>query len=132
MTTSATSRDTSERKRLSIPRADRSVLEWWDLQHDVGLSVRMLIRAEIERSGYVDTAYQPVSQQPRRGRPPVAVDEAAIVRDTAEAEPVTHPVAATPAAAARSNATPVEAAPAPALVSTPAPSGFSLDDLMNG
>lgn len=54
----------SERKRVSIPRADESVLSWWDAQHDAGLSVRMLIRAEIERSGYVDVAYRPLSKFP--------------------------------------------------------------------
>lgn len=62
--------EASERKRLSIPKVDASVLEWWGLQHDPGLSVRMLIRAEIERNGFSDVAYRPVAQQPRRGRPP--------------------------------------------------------------
>jgi len=62
--------EASERKRLSIPKVDASVLEWWSLQHDPGLSVRMLIRAEIERNGFSDVAYRPVAQQPRRGRPP--------------------------------------------------------------
>jgi hypothetical protein len=60
----------SERKRISIPKADESVLQWWNEQHDPGLSIRTLVRAEIERSGYVDSVYRPVSQQPRRGRPP--------------------------------------------------------------
>ena len=64
--------ETSERKRISIPKADESVLAWWDEQKDSGLSVRLLIRNEIERSGYTDTAFRPVAQLPRRGRPPGA------------------------------------------------------------
>jgi hypothetical protein len=64
--------DNSERKRISIPKADESVLAWWDAQKDTGLSVRLLVRNEIERNGYADTAYRPVAQLPRRGRPPGA------------------------------------------------------------
>lgn len=45
---------TPKRKRVSIPKEDESVLAWWALQRDPGLSVRQLIRAEIERGGYVD------------------------------------------------------------------------------
>lgn len=54
--------DKSERKRVSIPKADESVLEWWDAQHDPGQSIRLLIRREIERSGYVDVVYKRVTQ----------------------------------------------------------------------
>ncbi|MCI4659737.1 hypothetical protein [Cryobacterium zhongshanensis] len=68
--------ENSERKRISIPKADDSVLAWWDVQKDSGLSVRLLIRNEIERNGYTDAAYRPVAQLPRRGRPPgIGVDE---------------------------------------------------------
>jgi hypothetical protein len=52
----------SDRKRISIPKADESVLEWWEAQKDPGLSVRFLIRNEIERSGYTDLAFRPVKQ----------------------------------------------------------------------
>jgi hypothetical protein len=62
MATERASEQTSERKRISIPRADQSALDWWEAQHDVGLSVRLLIRAEIERSGYVDVAFRPLSK----------------------------------------------------------------------
>lgn len=55
--------ETSERKRTSIPKVDDSVLEWWEAQHDAGLSVRLLIRAEIERSGFLDVAYRPVRRR---------------------------------------------------------------------
>jgi hypothetical protein len=54
--------ETSDRKRISIPKADQSALEWWDSQKDPGLSVRLLIRSEIERSGYADVAFRPVTQ----------------------------------------------------------------------
>jgi len=123
--------DQSERKRLSIPKVDQSVLDWWKLQHDVGLSVRMLIRAEIERNGYVDTVYQPVTQSSRRGRPPasaVDTEEGAESPQIAAAQPVT-PVAQTPVVA--------QPAPAPAPVAAPvavaSPAGYSpIDALMNG
>jgi hypothetical protein len=55
---------TPERKRVSIPREDESVLAWWALQRDPGLSVRQLIRAEIKRGGYVDFANRPVGDMP--------------------------------------------------------------------
>lgn len=80
MTESPKTTVASERKRLSIPRADESVLEWWEAQADPALSIRLLIRNEIERNGFTDTAFRPVTQLPRRGRPPVeagAQDEAA-------------------------------------------------------
>lgn len=55
-----TDESTSERKRVSIPRRDESVLRWWAEQEDPSLSIRLLIRAELERSGYVDFASRPV------------------------------------------------------------------------
>lgn len=101
MTDSPQTNTASERKRLSIPRADESVLEWWDAQTDPALSVRLLIRGEIERNGYTDTAYRPVAQLPRRGRPPVeaATQDGDAGADRAQgpepqkSEPAVHPVA---------------------------------------
>lgn len=60
--------ENSERKRVSIPRADESVLAWWEAQKDPGLSIRILIRDEIRRSGYTDAAYRPVAQLPQHDR----------------------------------------------------------------
>lgn len=51
---------TPERKRISIPRSDESVLRWWAAQDDPTLSIRLLIRAELERSGYIDYASRPI------------------------------------------------------------------------
>lgn len=56
---------TSERKRISIPRVDTSVLDWWEQQHDVGMSIRVLIRREVERSGYTDIVHGRVEQRLR-------------------------------------------------------------------
>ncbi|WP_181273586.1 hypothetical protein [Brevibacterium oceani] len=56
--------------RWTLPAADTSVAEWLDSQHSVSESLRLLIREEIQRSGYADMAYKPVEQLPRRGRPP--------------------------------------------------------------
>lgn len=58
------------RRRVSFPEADESTLGWWELQDDPGLSIRLLIRDEIERNGYTDYANRPVAQKPRPGRPP--------------------------------------------------------------
>jgi hypothetical protein len=69
MATKSPAEETSERKRISIPKADASVLQWWDSQQDIGMSLRILIRNEIERSGYADLVYRPVTQMPQRGRP---------------------------------------------------------------
>lgn len=117
--------EVSERKRLSIPKVDVSVLEWWEAQYDVGASVSQLIRAEIERNGITDVVYRPVIQQPRRGRPPGPASESI---ETTEDE--------TPRAAAP--------APIPEPVAEPQPSthrepelvdamGMSpIDAIMNG
>ena len=75
-TTKVAAEDNSERKRISIPKADDSVLAWWATQNDPSLSVRLLIRNEIERSGYTDMAFRPVVQQPLRGRPSGPAGEA--------------------------------------------------------
>lgn len=56
---------TSERKRITIAREDESVITWWEVQRDPGLSVRQLIRAEIERTGFIDFANKPVQQLPQ-------------------------------------------------------------------
>lgn len=143
----STADESSERKRISIPKADESVLAWWDEQKDPALSVRLLIRGEIERSGYTDTAYRPVAQLPRRGRPPAdfidsgeASEAAAITVGPTTTEAVI-PRAAPVVAAVP---TPVET-PAPMPVPEPAPTVSvvpsspvnqdtfrTLDDIMNG
>lgn len=58
--TVASSKPPPERKRVSIPANDESVLKWWTEQHDPSLSIRLLIRAELARSGYVDYASRPI------------------------------------------------------------------------
>lgn len=119
--------ETSERKRISIPKVDQSVLDWWDAQHDVGLSVRMLIRAEIERSGYADVAFQPVAQLPRRGRPPGQGGDAADA-EASVAEAAAAPAARVPAPAASVPApTPAPAQPEPVLAGGMSP----IDAIMN-
>lgn len=52
--------DPPRQVRLRVPAADTSVLRWLDLQHDIGLSVRMAIREAIEREGYVDLFNKPL------------------------------------------------------------------------
>ena len=64
------SRQAPYRRTFSFPRTDESTLAWWEAQADPSLSLKLLIRKEIEQHGYTDTANRPVRQLPRRGRPP--------------------------------------------------------------
>lgn len=126
MTESPKTTVASERKRLSIPRADESVLEWWEAQADPALSIRLLIRNEIERNGFTDTAFRPVTQLPRRGRPPVeaaAQDDSTGERAVEPEQPAAHPVS-------QVDPVRVEAAARPSAEATGDAS--QLDALMNG
>lgn len=71
------------RFRLRVPREDTSVAEWWAAQVNPSASVRALIREDIERHGYTDLTSRPVTQQPRRGRPPLQ----ALSESVADAHP---------------------------------------------
>lgn len=62
------------RRRISIPQVDTSTQRWWEAQDDPSVSIRLLIREEIEKNGYVDKLNHPVEQQPRRGRPPAGAE----------------------------------------------------------
>ncbi|WP_328530131.1 hypothetical protein OG984_02815 [Nocardioides sp. NBC_00368] len=46
-----------------------------ELQDNVSVSLRLLVREFIAREGYVDPMNRPVEQQPRRDRSPVASDQ---------------------------------------------------------
>jgi hypothetical protein len=91
-----------QRFRVSVPVADEAVFAWMDLQDNPSLSVRMLIRENIERNGYVDVINKPVAQLPKRGRPPGSEDElsdpaeeqAGAPRAAAPTLPVRQPAAA--------------------------------------
>lgn len=127
--------DTSERKRISIPRADDSALAWWATQNDPSLSVRLLIRNEIERSGYTDVAFRPVAQLPRRGRPPGTGSEAAEDQTDAEGTQGEETEAASASVTPIASRTPAHAASLDAAqVAEPVQAdGFdAIDDLMNG
>lgn len=65
----------SRKLRVSIPAADLSVLQWLDAQASLADSLRALIRESIQRDGYIDVAFKPVEQLPRRGRPPADLDQ---------------------------------------------------------
>lgn len=66
----------SKRYRFSVPNEDESTQRWLDAQQNLSLSLRQIVRRQIEREGYVDVACRPVEQLPRRGRPPGSVSEA--------------------------------------------------------
>lgn len=72
MPKATTPRQEPLRRRISIPQVDTSTQQWWEAQDDPSVSIRLLIREEIEKNGYVDKLNHPVEQQPRRGRPPAA------------------------------------------------------------
>lgn len=84
-----------QRFRVSVPAADEAVLAWMDLQDNPSLSVRMLIRENIERNGYVDVINRPVAQLPKRGRPAGSEEEPAGAAHAAAAPelPVRQPAA---------------------------------------
>lgn len=75
------------RFRLRVPREDTSVAEWWAAQVNPSASVRALIREDIERHGFTDLTSRPVTQQPRRGRPPLQ----ALSESVADAHPEISP-----------------------------------------
>lgn len=86
-------RPQSRRFRVSVPDADESVLAWIGAQSDLSASVRTLIRDAIERHGYRDATCYPVQQQPRRGRPPKQLDQAAQANQAEPLETVDgHPI----------------------------------------
>ncbi|MFE4195436.1 hypothetical protein ACFRJ9_06210 [Paenarthrobacter sp. NPDC056912] len=47
-----------------MPSADEAVFAWMEMQDNLSLSIRMLIRDSIERDGYVDIVNRPVVQRP--------------------------------------------------------------------
>lgn len=113
------------RYRLSVPESDSSVREWLEAQENPSISLRLVIKDLIEREGIVDVLNRPVTQQPRRGRPPVS--------DTGSAAEVAAPRGATQEGttegAPSGLATEPQAAtqphvPAPATPAPPTPSGI--------
>jgi cell division septation protein DedD len=97
----------SRKLRVSIPAADVSVLQWLDAQASLADSLRVLIRESIQRDGYIDVAFKPVEQLPRRGRPPADIEQAQAegetqsapaARGTVATPPATHSLTTQPAA----------------------------------
>lgn len=58
------------RYRLAVPVADEAVNRWLGMQDNVSASLRTVVREWIERNGFEDATCKPVTQLPRRGRPP--------------------------------------------------------------
>ena len=75
------------RRRISIPQVDTSTQRWWEAQDDPSVSIRLLIREEIEKNGYVDKLNHPVEQQPRRGRPPAGAERQDVETDDDDVQP---------------------------------------------
>lgn len=129
------------RRRISIPQVDTSTQRWWETQDDPSVSIRLLIREEIEKNGYVDKLNHPVEQQPRRGRPPASAGVGDEENDSAEFESESEPSSAASDVRApepeskspRSSATLRSTAPvaADAAIDDDAASVSALDDLMN-
>lgn len=62
-------KDSFNRCRFSVPKADTSVNDWMSMQSNLSISLRMLIGEAIERDGYVDITCKRKEQLPKRGRP---------------------------------------------------------------
>jgi hypothetical protein len=58
-----------KRYRFTVPFADEAVQEWLNAQLNISNSIRILIRDEIQKNGYVDASCRPVGQMGKRGRP---------------------------------------------------------------
>ncbi|HEU5223039.1 MAG TPA: hypothetical protein VFU07_05085 [Candidatus Lumbricidophila sp.] len=108
----------AHRFTLRVPLADTSTEAWWLAQDDPSASVRSLIRDEIMRNGLTDTVNRPVTQLPRRGRPPLSdvysgeheTDEIDTSRVAAPSAPEVAPAVTAPVTAP---------APAPVTQSSP-------------
>lgn len=86
-----------KRFRLNVPEEDESVLKWLAAQRSVSQSLRVVIRAFIQKNGYTDATCLPVEQLPPRGRPrgTGANDEEEVLTETVTEWPVrTEPVPA--------------------------------------
>lgn len=62
-------KDSFNRYRYSVPKADTSVNDWISAQSNLSISLRMLIGDAIERDGYIDITCKRKEQLPKRGRP---------------------------------------------------------------
>ena len=87
----------TQRFRVNVPPADEAVTQWMAAQYNHSLSLRILIREEIQRSGFVDAMNRPVAQLPKRGRPAGAEEqrepEAELSPEPAPAAPAPEPTA---------------------------------------
>lgn len=110
-----TVRPQPHRFRMNVPQADESVLAWMKVQDNPSLSLRMLVRENIERHGYIDVMNRPVDQLPKRGRPATSEEESAARPEPAPAAPALHlvPPAAAPDAPAASTDLDLTPDPAP-------------------
>lgn len=108
------------RVRLTIPSADKSVLDWIGVQQNVSYSIRQLIRDAIRRDGYTDVTCCDVQQQPKRGRPPKEEYEGESVGS--EPMPQVNPKTDANVAIEASESVPVKSVsePAPQVVKEPA------------
>lgn len=83
-----------KRYRLTVPNQDKSVQDWIAEQLNISVSIRQLIREDIQKNGYTDVTCRQVEQGAKRGRPTNAELER---REVQYAEPVSDiPVRAEP------------------------------------
>lgn len=59
----------AKRYRISVPAEDLSVQQWLESQINISISMRQLIREDIQKNGYTDVTCRMVEQGPKRGRP---------------------------------------------------------------
>ena len=78
------------RYRVNVPQADEAVIAWMAVQDNTSQSLRLLIRENIERHGYIDVMNRPVDQLPKRGRPAVSDEEPAARPEPPAAAPALH------------------------------------------
>lgn len=81
----------ARRYRLSIPEQDASVQEWLASQINISVSIRALIREDIQKNGLTDVTCRDVELKPKVGRPTtqeVKRRELEVEQDTVYIQPV--------------------------------------------
>lgn len=92
--------DTQHTYKIDVPNGDASVIDWMEMQDDVSISIRLLVKDYITRKGYNDVAclpaeYNPVGRKPKDQpiEPKEAKTESNKI-DPQVSEPVSEPVVA--------------------------------------
>ena len=77
--------ETQTRFPIDVPNGDVSVIEWFNIQDDPSVSIRLIIKDFIQRKGMIDAACVPVDYSPV-GRKASVLKEQSEKTDVSETE----------------------------------------------